>query len=373
MSKDKYIELISEADSYIRKLNPPSCQISDLNDLEEMFIDYWKREKVQVRDTIEKSGNDGKLNALYWGNLSPNGSLKFVSRGSVYVDSILIEDPILRSFYLPSGFSAETIIQVLKDEIQRMQELTDWISDDMVIVHSPALEWNDNSIWSICEGDPICEDIEGLDDTDPRKASLGYARDELIQRTLENCNELNAVSYTDSFASWKSMRNNIKEDNEKYRQFLKDTFYFKAIEDVPLKFLDNVPLKIARDIRKQGYLEELRAFFRDRFFELRKATDYEDYKEILSDCAYDIEKEVEKHEKEWKQIKKIISYKVPLYGLIALGTFSAISTFNISSLSVFAGGFAGSVAIDSMHELNNYKSAKQNPVHMLFQIKEALR
>lgn len=370
MTKEKYVDLIVEAKHFISKIDPSSCKLTDLNDLEGMFIDFWKKEKDIVRHQIERYGNDRKLNALYWGDLSPKGSLKFVSRASVYVDTVLVEDPILRSFHLPSGFSANTIYQALSEEIHRMDELKDWINDEMVIVHSPDLEWNDNSIWSICEGDPICEDIEGLDDNDPRKAALGSARDDLIQTTLDNCNQLNAVSYTDSFSSWKSMRNVISDDEEKYRQFLKDTFYFKAIEEVPLKFLDNVPLKIARDIRKKGYMEDLRAYFRDRFYELRKATDFEDYKEILSDCGDDIENEITQHEKEWKQIKRTISYKIPLYSVIALGSFSAISTFDPGSLSVFAGGLAGSVAIDSIHELDKYRNTKRNPIHMLFQIKE---
>lgn len=371
MVKNSYLELIDDCSDFVNNIDIRSSHESELNELEQMLTDYWKRKRKIVRNRIKNMGTEGKLNALYWGDLSPKSTMKFISRASLYVDSILIEDPFLRSFNLPSGFNSKFIMKVLKEQLNEIQKLNEWIADGLVIIHSPELNRSNTTLWSITEEtDPVCENIEGLDDSDPRKFALGSSRDELIENTMRDCNSLNAVSYTDSFSSWNSLMKQINNDNMMMKKILSESFLFKAVEDVPLKFLDDVPIDIAREIRNKGFLDDLRFFFREHFFELRKAIDFNDYKEILEDCSYNIKREIKRHEREWKQIKQTVSFKIPLYSLIAAGSLSAVTTFDPTAISALVGGISGSIAIDSVQELEKYKRIQQNPVHILFKIKK---
>jgi len=360
----RYLEILK--DQLSNKL-PLAQSQEHLVQLRDDLQNLWDSNESKLRREVSRKEERNNLNALYWGKTIPENSLRFITRASLYVDRVLIRDPILEYLWFMDSIGTEFVDNAIIGERRNLLALEQWIERGLVVVLPPDADTFDEIVWKISSDvDPITEDVEGLEKEDPRRFALGSGRDEHLRKTLEQSNDLNALSYTDSFVSWKTLSQMLDDQDQRFRALCRESFVFRAVEEVSLKYLDNVPLDLALEIREKEHLQGLREFFRERFSQVRDAKDLMEFKDILADCGRSIDAEVASHEDEWKLIKKRVSAKVPLYGAISLGALSAQTIFDPFTL---VGILSGTMGLDALAEFEKYRGLKSNPLHVLMRVK----
>ncbi|PAD21312.1 hypothetical protein [Terribacillus saccharophilus] len=65
--------------------------LASLDDLEKDLTDFWKKKRDKV---IELTSNSDILKVMYCGGPSPMQGINFIKRTALYMDSLLIEDPL---------------------------------------------------------------------------------------------------------------------------------------------------------------------------------------------------------------------------------------------------------------------------------------
>ena len=364
---------------------------------------FWLSEMESLQTEIK---NFDGLKSLYWGGL-PHDIPSFVKRSSLYSDIIFIEDPFLRRIpaYL-EVFGEKKISDIVYD----IYKIREWIEDGIVVLIPKITEWNAQSrerIYQLADEDANNEVfteialrnwelnlesdayIKYMTSSHPRvyqrmekeerKNFIATGAAILLNDALGTSSALNSISTTDTVYGWDLLKYKIEHDN---RILGKDTRSLAALNKVNIKFLDNVTLDFALKIREEGYVAELRSFFREWFGEIQKTPDKEEFDALVNDYSIEIADQVKKHEKEWKNIEKEAFEKIGIKAGLALatGAIGGAVTYGLTipSWVGFLGGLLSSsnytfkdIVAEILEIRKKRRGLHGNAVHLLYELKTA--
>jgi hypothetical protein len=179
--------------------------------------------------------------------------------------------------------------------------------------------------------------------------------------------------------NWKVLMYKLEKDQ---KLLGKDNLSFAALNKVNVKFLDNVTLDFARKLRKEGYLSELRSYFRETFEEIKKTPDKSEFYDIVNNYSTEIIDQVKMHEREWKNIKKEALEKCGVKGGLAIsnGAIGGTASFGLGIPAWV--GFVSGVLISSNYTIKDIideylefrrkrRDLQINPIHLLYELKTA--
>lgn len=141
---------------------------------------------------------------------------------------------------------------------------------------------------------------------------------------------------TDLYSRWKEIELDREQHNATNREWAP---FAKAFQEAELKYLDNIELGNALSLRKDGYLESLRAFLRRAW---KSACSPEPFSEANAQLLADeLTTEIRHAEEEWKEIdRKLVRWfgaELANTGTIWLsghGLFAAAAIATTGSLSI---------------------------------------
>ena len=361
----------------------------------------WLSEMESLQTEIK---NFDGLKSLYWGGL-PQDIHSFVKRSSLYSDIILIEDPFLRRIPAYLEVFGE---KKISDMVYDLYKIRDWIEDGIVVLFPKITEWNAQSrerIYHLADEDANNEifkeialrnrelNLEGdayikyMTSSHPRvyqrmekeerKNFIATGAAILLNDALSTSSALNSISTTDTVYGWDLLKYKMEHDN---RILGRDTLSLAALNKANIKFLDNVTLDFALKIREEGYVSELRSFFREKFGEIQKAPDKTEFDDIVNNYSIEIVDQVKRHEKEWKNIGKEafeeIGAKTPL--ALATGGIAGAATYGLTIpawvgfLGLILSGYTFKDIVTEILEVRKKRrDLHGNAVHLLYELKSS--
>jgi hypothetical protein len=362
---------------------------------------FWLREMDSVQTEIK---NFDGLKSLYWGGL-PHDIHSFVKISSLYSDIILIEDPFLRRIPAYLEVFGE---KKVSDMVYDIYKIRDWIEDGIVVLFPKITEWNAQSrerIYQMADEDANNEifkeialrnrelNLEGgayvkymtcshpkvyqRMETEERKKFVASGAAILLNDALGTSSALNSISTTDTVYGWDLLKYKIEHDN---RILKKDALSLAALNKVNIKFLNNVTLDFALKIREEGYVSELRSFFREKFGEIQKAPDKTEFDDVVNNYSVEIADQVKRHEKEWENIGKEAFEKIGVKTGLALatGVIGGAVTYGLTipAWIGFLGGLLSSsnytfkdIVTEILEIRKKRRDLHGNAVHLLYELK----
>lgn len=165
-----------------------------------------------------------------------------------------------------------------------------------------------------------------------------------INSDLTLCGAVGGIPTTDNPREWDLLTWRIEHDRKKLG---KDFITLAALQKANIKFLDAVDTEFIKFVREQGYLSDLRAFFREKFRNIVNASNEELFNEAVREYSRQIIDEVSRYKNEWKVIEREASkrIKITLGTALVGGGLSALASFGLTipvimGEAIFTGGIA---------------------------------
>jgi hypothetical protein len=380
----EYLQILND---YI-KVGVKEGSVIDYEELSIVLDSFWTTEYDNLTEKIK---NFNGLKTIHYG-LIPKNPEEYIKRSSLYSDLIILEAPLDSSFKRLYGVAGEKLL--------RLNEIKDWIDEGIVILIpsvtlQKSLQYNSvqylNTMQTLMDndlGDNIFKNI--LDDiyNDALEIKPSYSEEKYalyaggvfkLNDHLMSMGILNATLTAHDKFNWKLLMRKLENDQ---KLLGKDNLSFAALNKVNVKFLDNVTLDFARKIRKEGYLSELRSYFRETFAEIQKTPDESEFYDIVNNYSIEIFDQVKMHEREWENIKKEAVEKCGIKGSFALstGTICGMASFGLGIPAWI--GFLGGVLISSKYTIKDIvdeylefrkkrRDLQRKPIHLLYELKTA--
>ena len=388
----EYLQILND---YI-KVGVKEGSVIDFEELSIVLDCFWTTEYDKL---IEKIKNFNGLKTIHYGVI-PKNPEEYIKRSSLYSDLIIFEAPLDSSLKvnLHDKKQLKMLYGVAGEKLLRLNEIKDWIDEGIVILIpsvtiQKSLQYNSvqylNTMQTLMDndlGDNIFKNI--LDDLHNEaleiKPSYSEEKYALYAGGVFKLNDhlmlmgiLNATLIAHDKFNWKLLMRKLEKDQ---KLLGKDNLSFAALNKVNVKFLDNVTLDFARKLRKEGYLSELRSYFRETFAEIQKTPDESEFYDIVNNYSIEIFDQVKMHEREWESIKKEAVEKCGIKGSFALstGTIGGMASFGLGIPAWI--GFLGSVLISSKYTIKDIvdeylefrkkrRDLQRNPIHLLYELK----
>ncbi|MCW3129837.1 MAG: hypothetical protein N2V75_07060 [Methanophagales archaeon] len=296
----------------------------------------------------------------------------------------------------------------VSDMVYDIYKIRDWIEDGIVVLFPKITEWNAQSrerIYQLADEDANNEifkeialrnrelNLEGdayikyMTCTHPkayqrmekeeRKNIIATGAAILLNDALSTSGALNSIPTTDTVYGWDLLKYKIEHDN---KILGKDTLSLAALNKANIKFLDNVTLDFALKIREEGYVSELRSFFREKFAEIQKTPDKPEFDDTVNNYSIEIVDQVRRHEKEWESIGEEAFEKIGVKTSLALatGVIGGAVTYGLTIPAWI--GFLGGLLSSSNYTLKDIiteilevrkkrRNLHGNAVHLLYELK----
>lgn len=393
----EYLQILND---YI-KVGVKEGKVIDSEELNIVLDGFWTTEYDNL---IEKIKNFNGLKTINYG-LIPENPEEYIKRSSLYSDLIILEAPLDSALKtnLDDEKQLKRLYRVTGEKLLRLNKIKDWIDEGIVtlipsVTVQKSLQYNTmqyfNTMKTLMDddlGDNIFKNI--LDNTynealeeDPSYNLDSEEIDSFYTGGVFKLNDylmstgiLNAILTAHDKFNWKLLMHKLEKDQ---KLLGKDNLSFAALNKVNVKFLDNVTLDFARKIRKEGYLSELRSFFRETFEEIQKTPDKSEFYDIVNNYSTEIIDQVKMHEREWENIKKEAFEKFGVKGGLALsnGAVGGMASFGLGIPAWI--GFLGGVLISSNYTIKDIideylefrrkrRDLQRNPLHLLYELKTA--
>lgn len=382
--------------------------VIDARELNIILECFWSTEYEKLLDKIK---NYDGLKTICYGNV-PENIEKFIKRSALYSDLIVIEDPLgphILSEVLKINDKKKfgnAFNTAISGPLLRVNKIKDWI-DEGIVVLLPHVglqcgqyrnivdtlveeDFKDNNLKNLIiqffnntvkeYGEPI-EGYWNFDGIDDPKYKKDFLTGEIfaVNDGLITSGILNAILTADQKHYWNLLMYKFEKDQ---KILGKEALSLAALNKANIKFLDNVTLDFARKIREEGYLSELRSFFREKFEEIRKTPDKTEFYDLVNNYSIEINDQVNMHEREWKKISKEAFEIFGVKGGLALasGTIGGVVTFGVTIPAWI--GFLGGVLASSNYTIKDIvneflefrkrrRDLRINSVHLLYELKTA--
>lgn len=398
---DEYLGIL---DIYIKEKNG----ILYINHPEELLLvidSFWMNNFQKMLDYLKEPTNSLRTYHEFFGQ----DITKDVSRISLFSDEIIISDHfVTASRNLRPNFKLQNTghLSYAFSFIKKIYELREWIYEGIVLVvpSSPSTDF------ATCEHDGIKtrlnydeilrQDINEIGLTekqywdivfDPKRDSLkekDWDFNNPNTRQLLEAYTLNAVNQvlfsselyqsspcTNDINYWKALINKIERDS---RVLNSNSLYVSALINTKTNFLNNVPLTFAKEMRDEGYLSELRIFFREKFNQVKSTPDKDDFYDIVRGISSEINDEVIRCEHEWKSMKNELTRNVFVkfsFGIVS-GVLTSAPTYGLSIpgwLALLGPLLSAGSAIDDILEYINLRNKRHlNGINLLVNLKNSV-
>lgn len=355
------------------------------------MLDYLKEPTNSLRTYHEFFGQD---------------ITKDVTRISLFSDEIIISDhSVTASRNLRPNFKLQNTgrLSYAFSFIKNIYELREWINEGIVIIvpSSPSPDFvtcdYDGINTRLIYDEILRQDIKKIGLTekqywdivfDPRRDSIkekDWSFNNPNTRQLLEAYSLNAVNQflfsselyqsspcTNDINYWKALMNKIERDS---RVLDNNSLCTSALINTKTNFLNDVPLTFAKEMRDEGYLSELRIFFREKFNQVKSTPDKDDFYDIVRGLSSEINDEVARCEREWKSMKNEMIKNVAVKSSIGIasGVLTAAPTYGLSIpgwLALLGPLLSAGSAVDDILEYINLRNKKHlNGINLLVDLK----
>jgi hypothetical protein len=395
---DEYLEIL---DIYIGEQNG-TLYINHPEELLLVIDSFWMNNFQEMLDYLKEPTNSLRTYHEFFGQ----DVTKDVSRISLFSDEIIISDHfVTASRQLRPNFELRNAdrFRYAFSFIKNIYELREWINEGIVIVvpSSPSTDFatcEHNGIKTRLSYDEILrQDIKEIGLTEeeywdivlnPKRAYLNekdWNFNNLNTKQLLQAYSLNGVNgflfsselyqsspCTNDINFWKALMDKIERDA---RVLDSNSLYASTLINTKANFLNDVPIEFAKKMRDEGYLSELRIFFREKFNQIKTTPDKDDFYEIISSLSSEINDEVVHYEHEWKSMKNEMIKNVTVKSSIGIvsGVLTAAPTYGLSIpgwLALLGTCLSAGSAIDEILKYINRRNKRHlNGINLLVDLK----
>ena len=296
----------------------------------------------------------------YYENQQPDYE-KMFRRLFLYTDRIILTDPF--SYYLNSvtQTSSRELIYLVNKMLAKyllfFNQVMDWIDEELVImVPSFALtnKLNGDLILKLAESDFNNNNIRKIANDFWRNVKKNYGtwfenaqmmvhkegylnvHERLVKGSCHQINDIlcttgkySSIPLFDENFLWDLFYCKTGSEEIKYG---KDFISLASLKSANVYFLDNVTLEFAKKIRDEGYLSELRTFFRESYNEIQMVKDKSEFDTLVDNYSLEIIDSVKIHEHEWKRMRNEEIKKLGIKTSLAItsGTIASAATFGLT-------------------------------------------
>jgi len=394
---DKYLELVFDfkiPEKYSNKYYSNIWSIDNVLTIDtyyslwESLGDFWKKNFDEIVGYLKKF--DG-LKQYYIDSFYPyvirqmepyEPFPSFLKKSCLYSDLIIFYDPLPSlissfrhnyndcSYWKSKGFSCDT-----DDEYEGLLFFNAQVVPDlrsftgMLIRYSRMLETFQD--W-IRKG--ILVLLPGIDF--PKVSGIGkwMHASTAVDMYLKNCSGLGAVASAEEDLAWHYLMERIKKDS-----INRHIVSLAALTKLDLEFLNNVTCDFALRIREEGVLSELRDFFREKFGEIHKTPDEEEFYELTNNLRVEIADEIRKCQKEWEYIRKSAFEKIGVKTslVLASGVVASAISYGLTipswigylGASVYSGYTAKDIVNEILELREKRRDLHRNATYWLYKLK----
>lgn len=396
---NEYLEIL---DIYIKEKNG----VLNLNDPGELLLlidSFWMNNFQKMLDYLKEPTKSLRTYHEFFGQ----DVTKAVGRVSLFSDEIIISDHfVTASRNLRPNFKLQNAdhLRYAFSFIKNIYELREWINEGIVIVvpSSPSTDFatsqHDGMSTRLNYDELLRQDIKEIGLTekkywdivlDPKRSYLkerDWDFNNSNTKQLLEAYSLNGVNgclftselyqsfpCTNEINFWKALMNKIGRDA---RVLKNDSLCTSALINTNTNFLNDVPIDFAKKMRDEGYLSELRIFFREKFNQIKTTPDKDDFYDIVSGLSSEINDEVVHCEHEWKSMKDKMIKNVAIklsYGIIG-GVLTTAPTFGLTVPGwlgfIIGAGLPTGCKMDEILEYINLRNKRHlNGINLLVDLK----
>lgn len=377
----------------IRGSNNKQIPNEILNQLQnDLNNDIWNSSTLEKCMTNINNADDNTVGYL-WGDSSPQDLKKSISKSSFYLDEVIIDDPITIHLLETPFFSAKDRSDFMHDWFNCLVKSREWVESGILKIMPVSKKfWYENDeikrIFDINvkkygqdELDFITNQTNMIERFEfntcaASKGSASYLNylkhitDGIILETEQGIyfnKVLNTISTLNDYEQWRIYNWRLKKEKNKPSLNAKSVF---TLQNLDLKYLDNIPLSIALKIRNDGCGAQLRDYFRDKFKDVNNTDSIEEFQTVTSDISTEINDELKIYEKD------VMSLKDPLINICGKGAISILfmgisAHFGYSPLDQIQEFkvFATAMGYLGINEIQKIREKRKNPLNMLLEAK----
>ena len=185
-----------------------------------------------------------------------------------------------------------------------------------------------------------------------------------IEQSIYFNQTLNTISTLDDFEQWKVLNWRLEKAGSKLS---KESRNVLALQNLELKFLNNVSTDFALKIREEGYISDLRGFFRNKFTEIEHIQTEDDFLISVSDINTEIKDELKIYERDIKSVNSLI--KVAGAGSLGILGMSLTAFFGYPIEPPLIAILTG-IPLLGLKEALTVREQTNNPLNLLLEVKK---
>ena len=383
---------ISSESEYDFNKKIPIEIISDLDTA--LNTEVWNNQNVSKCLEETKTFNEASVGYL-WGAPSLGNLTENIGRTSLYLDKLVIDDPITPCLLDDPYYGMDAKSNMIYNHSIELVKLKDWIEADILKILPVSTKfWFENqqvkevmtenlSKYKDEETDFIMENTEIFQRLAVGSANKSSDFDDenildLAQMVVHGLNgqileieqsiyfnqTLNTISTLDDFEQWKVLNWRLEKAGSKMS---KESRNVLALQNLELKFLNNVSTDFALKIREEGYISDLREFFRNKFTEIEHIQTEDDFLISVSDINTEIKDELKIYERDIKSLNSLI--KVGGAGSLGILGMSLTAFFGYPIEPPLIALLTG-VPLLGIKEALTIREQTNNPLNLLLEVKK---
>ena len=341
---------------------------------------------------IEETENFGDASVGYlWGSPNLGNVTENIGRTSLYLDKLVIDDPITPLLLDNPYFGVDTKLKIIYNNSIDLIKLKDWIEADIVkilpvsskfwfenqqvkeVITENLSKYKDEETNFIIENTEIFQRLVLVSTNNSFDFDGGYIPDLIqmldgqileIEQSIYFNQTLNTISTLDDFEQWKVLNWRLEKGGSKLSKESKNVL---ALQNLDLKFLNNVSTDFALKIREEGYISDLRAFFRTKFADIKHTQTEDDFLTSVSDISVELKDELKIYDRDIKSLNSLVK----IGGAGSLGILGmSLTAFFGSPIEPYLIGLLAAIPYLGLEEAINIRGRANNPLNLLLEVKK---
>jgi len=378
---------ISSESEYDFNKNIPIEIINDLDTV--LNTEVWNNQNLSKCLEETKSFNEASVGYL-WGVPSLGDLTENIGRTSLYLDKLVIDDPITPYFLETPYHGMDAESNIIYNHSIDLVKLKDWIEADILkilpvstklwfenqqvkeVMTENLMKYKDEETDFITENTEILHrlinpsDFDDKDILDLAQMVVHGLNGQIleIEQSIYFNQTLNTISTLDDFEQWKVLNWRLEKAGSKLS---KESRNVLALQNLELKFLNNVSTDFALKIREEGYISDLRGFFRNKFTEIEHIQTEDDFLISVSDINTEIKDELKIYERDIKSVNSLI--KVAGAGSLGILGMSLTAFFGYPIEPPLIAILTG-IPLLGLKEALTVREQTNNPLNLLLEVKK---
>ena len=378
---------ISSESEYDFNKNIPIEIINDLDSV--LNTEVWNNQNLSKCLEETKSFSEASVGYL-WGVPSLGDLTENIGRTSLYLDKLVIDDPITPYFLETPYHGMDAESNIIYNHSIDLVKPKDWIEADILkilpvstklwfenqqvkeVMTENLMKYKDEETDFITENTEILHrlinpsDFDDKDILDLAQMVVHGLNGQIleIEQSIYFNQTLNTISTLDDFEQWKVLNWRLEKAGSKLS---KESRNVLALQNLELKFLNNVSTDFALKIREEGYISDLRGFFRNKFTEIEHIQTEDDFLISVSDINTEIKAELKTYERDIKSVNSLI--KVAGAGSLGILGMSLTAFFGYPIEPPLIAILTG-IPLLGLKEALTVREQTNNPLNLLLEVKK---